>query len=35
MDNQKASKYTVQATTFKSEEKSRTFEGKVEFKDFP
>ena len=35
LDNQKASKNSFQATTFKVEENSRTFQGKMEFKDFP
>ena len=34
LDNQKASKNSFQATTFKVEENLRTFQGKVEFKDF-
>jgi len=33
LENQKAVKNTFQATTFKVEENSRTFQGKVEFKD--
>ena len=31
----KSSKNSFQATTFKVEENSRTFQGKMEFKDFP
>ena len=35
LDNQKASKNTFQATTFKVEENSRTFQGlPLKFKDF-
>ena len=35
LDNQKASKHTFQATTFKVEENSRTFQGLAQkFKDF-
>ena len=35
MDNQKASKNSFQATTFKAEENSRTFQGLTQkFKDF-
>ena len=35
MDNQKASKSSLQATTFKAEENSRTFQGlPKKFKDF-
>ena len=30
----KLKKITFQATTFKDEENSRTFQGKMEFKDF-
>ena len=32
---EKALKNTFQATTFKVEEDQRTFQGKMEFKDFP
>ena len=36
LDNQKASKNSFQATTFKVEENSRTFQGLAQnFKDFP
>ena len=34
LDNQKASKNSFQATTFKVKENSRTFQGKMEYKDF-
>ena len=34
LENQKASKNSFEATTFKVEENSRTFKGKMEFKDF-
>ena len=34
LENQKASKDSFEATTFKVEENSRTFKGKMEFKDF-
>ena len=34
LDNQKTSKKSFQATTFKVQENLRTFQGKMEFKDF-
>ena len=34
LDKQKASKNSFPVTTFKVEQNSRTFQGKMEFKDF-
>ena len=34
VENQKALKNSFQAISFKAEENSRTFQGKMEFKDF-